>query len=261
MQPTSSIDASPDRLPGEAPRCQTCRVRDQALCKVLTSIDELQPHRISMLRRLPQGRLLISGHRPMNWFGIIVSGVVKLMLNDANGRQQIVGLQFPGDYVGSTAANPSALIAEAATRVEICCFPRATFDGLVARNANVGQAMLQHALSELDQARQWMVVLGNKSALERVAAFLLILRKRSAGCAMHGAASAGGQEARARKTGHEVLELPLSRSEMAEYLSLSIETVSRQLKHLRTCGAIETIGRRQVRIIDGDALRAVGGNT
>lgn len=252
-----------DRLLGEPPRCQSCRVRDQSLCTALAALDDLQPHRISMLRRLPQGRLLVSGHRPMNWFGIIVSGVVKLMLNDPNGRQQIVGLQFPGDYVGGSGANPSALIAEAATRVEVCCFPRNTFETLVGKHASVAQAMLEHTLSELDQARQWMVVLGNKSALERVATFLLILRRRSVAC--HGPLPVGAPRepssaSASSPSSPDVIELPLSRSEMAEYLSLSIETVSRQLKQLRTMGAIETIGRRRMRIIDWDALRAIGGN-
>lgn len=229
---------------GESQRCQSCKVGARPLCKVLSMIDELQPSRDTMLRRLPQGRMLLSGHRPTNWFGIIVSGVVKLMLNDSNGRQQIVGLQFPGDYLGSTQLTPSPLIAEAATRVEICCFPRNMFDSFVAKTPELGQTMLMHTLSELDTARQWMVVLGNKSALERVATFLVILEQKTRPCDAKGE---GGER-------QDVIELPLSRTELAEYLSLSIETVSRQLKQLRTMGAVETMGRRKVRVLDWEAL-------
>ncbi len=264
---------TPTRSQLDLPRCQTCRVRGQALCTALAGIPGLQPHRLSMLRRLPQGRLLVSGHRPMNWFGIIVSGVVKLMLNDPSGRQQIVGLQFPGDYVGASGAQPSTLIAEAATRLEVCCFPRNAFDALVRENATVGQAMLQHTLSELDQARQWMIVLGNKSALERVATFLLVLRKRSAACGpcVSGAdgdaccantsCAGDGKAVVPTVPTPEIIELPLSRSEIAEYLSLSLETVSRQLKQLREMGAVETIGRRRIEIRDPAALSALAGAT
>lgn len=229
---------------GEGQRCQTCKVGSRPLCSVLSSIEELQPSRDTMLRRLPQGRMLLSGHRPTNWFGIIVSGVVKLMLNDPNGRQQIVGLQFPGDFIGATQSNPSPLIAEAATRVEICCFPRNMFDTLVGRVPELGRTMLMHTLGELDTARQWMVVLGNKSALERVATFLLLLEQKTRPCD-----ATEGPGVR-----QEIIELPLSRTELAEYLSLSIETVSRQLKQLRSMEAIETMGRRKVRILDWATL-------
>lgn len=230
---------------GDLQRCQTCNVGSRPLCRVLASIDDLQPNRDTMIRRLPQGRMLLSGHRQTNWFGIIVSGVVKLMLNDANGRQQIVGLQFPGDYLGCSQSSPSPLIAEAATRVEICCFPRNMFDQLVSKVPELGRTMLSHTLAELDSARQWMVVLGNKSALERVATFLVMLEQRMRPCV----------ESHEPRPQQAMLELPLSRTELAEYLSLSIETVSRQLKQLRTMGVVETIGRRKVQVLDWPALQ------
>lgn len=228
---------------GNDQRCASCAVRSGDLCQALNGVDDFQPGRTSMVRRMPQGRLVLNGHKPSNWFGIIISGVVKLMLNDPNGRQQIVGLQFPGDYVGCCQPRHSAITAEAATRVEICCFPRAAIEGLVASQPSVGQAMLTHTVSELDAARHWMVVLGNRTALERVATFLVEVELRS------------------RPLGHgerqSWFDLPLSRTELAEYLSVSIETVSRQVKHLRSAGVIETRGRRAIRIVDWDALRAM----
>src|SRR5690606_30284030 len=111
-----------------------------------------------------------------------------------DGRQQIVGLQFASDFVGRLFGGKAVYIAEAATQVELCCYGRSQFEGLLAEFPMMKQALLQRTLDELDAAREWMVLLGRKSASERVASFILMIaeRQQRAGCAE--ATSNGGIE-------------------------------------------------------------------
>lgn len=223
----------------EAHRCQSCPARGSRVCRVLTLMPDVAIGRESMIKRVPAGRMLVGQHNRTGWFGVIVSGVVKLTIGCEDGRQQIVGLQFPGDYMGCTGAAPSAVMAETATKVEICCFPQTYIEGLLGRNPALSRAVLDQAQSDLEAARRWMVVLGHCGALERVAALLLMFFRRLGPSARQHAVEAD-----------DLFELPLSRGELAEYLSLTIETVSRQIKVLKEMGAIDVVGRRGLRVLD-----------
>ncbi len=217
-------------------RCQSCRVRAHPICQALEAIADVRAGRASILRRYPKGRSLLDGNRIPDTFGILVSGVIKLMHVDEDGRQQIVGLLFPGDYLGTAQPLLVHMTAEAATAVEICCFPRRTFEMLVERNSTLEPAILEHTLLELDSVRSWTRIVLQRPSQERIARFIVMVEQRTRGVP---------SEPR-----RELLELPLSRKEMAEYLGVALETVSRQLSHLREAGAIETEGRMHIRIRD-----------
>jgi CRP/FNR family transcriptional regulator len=114
----------------------------------------------------------------------------------------------------------------------------------------VRRQFIERTLDAVDAARDWMMLLGCKSAEERVATLLLLMarRRRSGWCEPC--------------TPHQPLtiDLPLSRTDMAEYLGLRIETVSRQLRGLAAAGVIETSSRRTVTVRDLEALeRMVSG--
>jgi CRP/FNR family transcriptional regulator len=102
-------------------------------------------------------------------------------------------------------------------------------------------------LDELDAARDWMLLLGRKSAREKVASFLMILARR--------AAELDKRSVRDRAA----FPIPLSREAIAEHLGLTIETVSRQLTALRKDGIIELLGARSVSVTDHDALAELAG--
>jgi CRP/FNR family transcriptional regulator len=101
----------------------------------------------------------------------------------------------------------------------LCCYSARDFDRLLAEQADVKQLFLERALDAVDAARDWMLLLGCKNAREKLAAFLLMI------------ARGGGSRACATRAADqfERVELPLSRTEMADYLGLRLETVSRQL--------------------------------
>jgi CRP/FNR family transcriptional regulator len=181
----------------------------------------------------------LNGGDAPEWVGVILSGIVKLLKMSPDGRRQIVAMQFPGQFVGRPGGEPSPFIAEAATDVELCCFSGTSVEGLMREHRELEHVMMQQMQEELDLAREWMFVLGRKTAQEKVASLLLML-------AHHAAADGQGKAA----CGSVGFDLPLSRTEMAEYLGLTIETVSRQMSNLKAHGVISIQSARQVHVPD-----------
>ncbi|MFN0219539.1 MAG: helix-turn-helix domain-containing protein [Hyphomicrobium sp.] len=176
----------------------------------------------------------------MSFFANVVSGVVKLTKSLTDGRQQIVGLQFPSNFLGRPYGQASTYDAEAATNVRLCTFARPQFERLVRDFPGLEHRLFENALTELDAARDWMLLLGRKSASEKVASFLMLVAEnsRQVGC------SGSDAESSAK------FDLPLTRTEIADYLGLTIETVSRQLSKLRALGKISLEGPRTILVSD-----------
>jgi CRP/FNR family transcriptional regulator len=194
--------------------------------------------------RVPEGRVIYGGHHRAKTCSIIVSGVIKLVNTRPDGRHQIVGLQFPSDFVGRPYCDTSNLFAEAATDLELCSFSGKAFEDLLAVHPGLERALLKRIVKDLDAARDWMFVLGRKSAEEKLASFLTLITDRM---------GAGGQSV--NRDGQHALRLPLSRTEIAECLSLRLETVSRQFAQLKAQGIVETTGRRLFTVRDMIGLR------
>ena len=229
--------------------CVDCAVRQSALCQVLSSEQLSKLNRHSHHKRYPVGQVIAGMSAGEDWCATIVSGVIKLSNALPDGRQQIVGLLFPADFLGRPFKATSTYAAEAATDVELCCFSRRYFEQLLAEEPDLKQLFLERTLDQVDAAREWMLLLGCKTASEKVAALLLMIARRlePAACA-----------ACSTQASHNV-ELPLSRSEMAEYLGLRLETVSRQLNRLEAAGTIKRFDRRGIVIRDMRGLEKSSG--
>lgn len=226
-------------------RCERCSVRTNAICGALPEAAASALNRIAHVRRIPAGQMLHGHQGDPGWFGIIVSGVVKLVKTRSDGRQQIVGLLFPSDFVGRLQDGRSDLAAEATTDLELCCFPRSAFESLMQQHPSLERVLLRRVLDELDTSREWMFLLGRKSAREKVSSLIHFIAERTLRDQDLGASPKRAIE----------INLPLSRSEMADCLGLTIETVSREVHRLREHGTIETRGRRRVSIPDIEALQ------
>lgn len=224
-------------------RCHSCPVHRHPVCQALASIEIVRSGRSSARRRYPKGSLLLDGNGNPEQFGVVMTGVVKLLHVAEDGCHEIVGLLFPGDYLAPAEPVIAHLTAEAATAVEVCCFPHRTFEALLKRNPQLERVMLSHTQRELDDVRAWMRVLTHRPALERVARFLVMVEQRT--------------RRPDRDLPSDVLELPLSRAEMGDYLGMTIETLSRQLTRMRSAGIIETCGRYLVRVNDWKRLRSL----
>ena len=225
-------------------QCETCAVRHKALCGALSAEEINRLNAIAIQKRVPAGKVILSDQETQDYFANVISGVVKLSKTLADGRQQIVGLQFPSDFLGRPFGTRIAYDAQAATDVQLCTFSKSQFERLIKEIPGIEHRLFAHTLDELDAAREWMLLLGRKSAREKVASLLLMIARRSlaVGCTPH----ADGATV--------AFELPLSRNEIADYLGLTIETVSRQLTALKNADVITLPSLREVRVPDIGAL-------
>lgn len=224
-------------------RCETCAVRHKAICAVLSKHELHDLNRIARQRIVPAGQV-ISGGGDDIVFANIISGVIKLTKTLSDGRQQIVGLQFPPDFIGRTYGEPSAYFAEAATDVELCAFPTAGFKSMLKRYPDLEHRLFENTLDELDAAREWMLLLGRKTAQEKVASLLLMIARRAPdiGCA------------HTEDMNFACFTLPLTRADLADFLGLTLETVSRQMTKLKMLGIIELVENREITVPDMEAL-------
>ena len=230
-------------------RCSACAIRHQAVCGALKDGELLRLNQIARRRTFAPGQIVMSDDDRAEIFANVVSGVVKLAKTLPDGRQQIVGLLFAPDFVGRAYSENNPYFAEAATEVELCCFPRDSFEALLKEFPGLEHRLFERTLDELDSAREWMVLLGRKTAQEKVASFLFLLAKRARmiGCAHTPA------------TENEIFELPLTRADIADYLGLTIETVSRQITKLRAQGHISLVDTQHISVPNIDALCDVAG--
>lgn len=227
--------------------CDNCAVRDHGLCSTVSATAAAEIRQIAHHKRALDGQVIHCEHQGPTWLAIVVSGVIKLVKAQKDGRQQIVGLRFPGDLIGRPYSENQPLIAEAATKLELCCFTKSTFEDVMQRHPSVENALLRRALDDLDASREWMFVLGRKTAREKVASLLASIAARLVGPDSSVESNDGALR----------LDLPLSRNEIADFLGLTMETVSRELRALKMMGLIATTGRRHLQIYRLDALGAL----
>lgn len=231
-------------------RCQHCAVRDRAVCGAMSDEQLLRLSEISHRKKYSAGQMILSDQEPVTFFANIISGTIKLTKTIADGRQQIVGLLFPPDFLGRTFSRSNPYFAEAASDVEVCMFPNDAFERLIDVYPELKHRLFERTLDELDAAREWMLLLGRKTAEEKVASFVLLLARRSviADCAHQS------------EVGSRRFELPLRRADMADYLGLTIETISRQLTRLRAAGIVNMIDTRTLEVPDMAGLAEVAGH-
>jgi len=153
---------------------------------------------------------------------LIKSGVMRCVRYLEDGRRQITRFIFPGDLIVHLGNNQNMYGGEAITAVEVQFIPRDKLDQLVSKKPCLADLVTRSILEELRETQDQLLMLGQLNANERVAHFLCVLRKRLA------------------DTGHPQTEakIPMSRADIADYLGLTIETVSRVLGRLRKEGKI-----------------------
>lgn len=218
--------------------CGACPIRHRAICAYCDSDDLDELDRIKSYRSYATGETIAWAGEKMTLVGSVVEGVAMLSSTLVDGRRQMVGLLLPSDFLGRPGRALNAYDVVAVTATTFCMFQKAEFERLVARTPNLERRLLQMTLDELDSAREWMLLLGRKTAREKIASLFVIMARRDA--------------AINRRSGEVRLCFPLhiTREAMADYLGLTIETVSRQISALRRDGLIELTGNRMVRVPD-----------
>jgi CRP/FNR family transcriptional regulator len=196
-------------------------------------------------RKFPAGHEILHQDETSQLFAIIVKGVVKLSRMLPDGREQIVGLLKGTDILGHLESSISHDNVQCVTDVELCCFRRKQFEAVLDRHPELAHYMLKKSSSDLDDARDWMTVLGKLGAIEKVARFIMRLYEQEhPRCANLPA-----------EVSKQVVHLLLKREEIASFLGMTIETVSRNMTKLKSDGLIELLDAKSIRILDVDRLR------
>ncbi|WP_040604551.1 transcriptional regulator FnrL [Sagittula stellata] len=229
-------------------QCDDCPIRHRAVCARCES-DELERlEEIKYYRKFEAGQMVIWSGDKMDFVGSVVSGIASLTQTMEDGRTQMVGLLLPSDFVGRPGRDNAAYDIVATTDLVMCCFRKTPFENMMMRTPHIAQRLLEMTLDELDAAREWMLVLGRKTAREKIASLLSIIARRDATLNMRGSDAP------------IVFDLPLTREAMADYLGLTLETVSRQMSALKKDGVITLEGKRHVTIPDMDRLMQEAGD-
>ncbi|MEO1090893.1 MAG: helix-turn-helix domain-containing protein [Pseudomonadota bacterium] len=243
----NEMTAEPECLrltPARASRCAVCGVREAAFCAVLSTSELQQLHAMSSQKLFEPGELIVEEDAAVRQVANVLGGTIKLFKLLPDGRQQITGFLFAGDFLGPMLSGEYATFAEAVTQVELCLFDQDRLRERMDAWPHLERRLFEDATATLDRALDWMLLLGRKTATERVASFFLMLTDRV------GEASSN----------RVMVEVPMSRADIADYLGLTMETVSRQISQLKRQAILTSHGAHGVEVIDLRGLRRLGGS-
>lgn len=218
--------------------CLQCSAYGLAVCSAL-DIDELDELDLYATRlRFPANGVLARTGQPCRHAYSVTSGVLRLARTLSDGRRQVIDFMLPGDFIGLSEAQAYRHDIEAVVGSTVCIFDMTEIRRLRERFPRLEHKMLERACIGLDDAQDAMLMLARLSPTERLASFLLRLRKRyrDNGIADHGIA------------------LPMGRGDIADHLGLTIETVSRSFTRLRAQGLIALPDPQRVEILEDAAL-------
>ncbi|MDN3647255.1 Crp/Fnr family transcriptional regulator [Pontixanthobacter aestiaquae] len=228
--------------------CQSCTIRNRAICADLHADEIVLLNSIGRHRTLTAGEQLLWEGEDAVLVGNVVEGLLKLSTGTSEGREQIVGLAYPGDFVGRPFGGTDPYGVEALAETRMCVFRRQDFDAFAREHPRLEHKLLERTLTELDRTRRWMLLLGRMDAEQKLATFLLDMVERLSGAPGLNPELTGGNTVPA-------FALPIGRQQIADVLGLTIETVSRHFTRLKKDGILDLPSRREVAILDRAALQ------
>jgi CRP/FNR family transcriptional regulator, anaerobic regulatory protein len=228
-----------ESLPAGHP-CEGCEVRYRAICGVLGCKDLARFKSLGRTLTLAAGQTLFHEGDPADRVFTLTKGTLKLYRLLPDGRRHVTGFIHPGDFLGMSGDEEHGSSAEALEKAQLCWFPRNRFDNFVSDRSAMEHNLYRLATHELSAAQKQMLLLARKTATERVASFLISLAERP------------GSADRASR----LVRLPMSRSDIADYLGLTKETVSRVLSALKCRGLIRLRATDRIEIVDYKQLAA-----
>lgn len=218
--------------------CGACPVRSLTVCAALDPEELRRLADILQTVRVEANQTLFSEGDGADALYNVTAGTVKLYKLLPDGRRQITGFLVTGDFLGLAVNESYAYTAETVTTATLCRFPRRKIDALMDEFPKMQRRLFSMASNELAAAQDQMLLLGRKTAKEKICSFLLMLSQRAA------------------RRGHKEnpVYVPMSRADIADYLGLTTETVSRTFTQLKTAGVISLQEGNKVLISDMDAI-------
>ena len=241
-QPGDATTSSGARLPAALP-CDTCLGRSLNLCEPLDDARLRVMLGLGGIRRWKKRETVFRAGDSMGPFFKITKGIVAISSALDDGRRQIVAFRAPGDCVGYLDIDGKyAFEGQALTDVEACAFDRRRFDAFAAQHPDLAAAVAKALSAALKQSGESMLVLGQLKSTERVAHFLAEIDTLY----------------RQRHVSGAPLSLKMGRAEIADYLGLTIETVSRAIGKLKNRRVIRRMGSNEVVVMDNGKLHQIG---
>ena len=242
MHPLDSTRALMDGLGAEANVCVKCGSRSLGLCAPLdvAALDDMsgESERLTLDVR---DTVFHQGDNA-RYVYTLTEGMARLTRVLPDGRQAVIGFRFAGDILGFTPATEHAFGAEMLTRGTVCRLDRKRLEQLFRRYPALERRFLDLCVKELAASQDHILALGRFNAEERVAAFLISLTE--------------AQERRGRAG--PIFSLPATRSDIGEFLGLTLETVSRAISSFRKRGWIRLHGHSGIELVDREALVSLG---
>lgn len=225
--------------------CGACPVRSLTVCAALEEEELSRLADIVQTMRVEGHHTIFSEAEPATAMFNVTAGTVKLYKLLPDGRRQITGFLFSGDFIGLAVNDKFAYTAEAVVASSLCRFPRRQMDALMEEFPKLQRRLFSMASNELAAAQDQMLLLGRKTAKEKIASFLLSLSQRAV---------------RRGQKDNPVL-VSMSRADIADYLGLTTETVSRTFTQLKSSGVIRLMEGGKVQINDKDGLYDIAEGT
>ena len=219
-------------------RCSLCKIRSYSFCRCLHDDDLKIFSEISTEKKyLNNQNIFLQQDLSVNLFNI-TEGNIKIyqLLND--GRVQIIGFLYPGDFFGSYKNGKYNYSADAIGDVRACVFDQKKLDEYIEKNMSLAKELLHLTSHELTLAQDRISVLGKFGATERLAKFIFNISEQR------------------KRIGwkNNPISLPMTRQDIADYLGLTIETVSREFSKLKTSNIIKVLNTKQIFINDFEKL-------
>lgn len=197
------------------------------------------------LCEVPAGHTIIDRGGRSDVVGYVLEGTLGMIQTFDDGRKHIVGLLGPTDSYGRLFDGEANYRIEALSPARMVTFPRAVLEDVLRSNLDAERLFLVHLLDEVDAAREWLLSIGGRRTINRVASFLAILTRR----------------ARFQRGDlPEVVHVPISRSDLARYLGARPETLSRAFHELENRRILRILDSSHFEILDQTALIEAAGD-
>lgn len=218
--------------------CCRCDIGEIALCSALGHDDLRRLSELSSELSAPKGKVIIDEGMRADWLFNVTSGALKIYKMLPDGRRQITGFLFTGDFLGVAMNDCYPYSAEAIAPATLCRFSRAKLERLMRETPDLEHRLLTMVSNELVLAQEQMLVLGCKTAREKMASFLQNLYHRTL----------------RRQPQATTFSLPMIRNDIADYLGLTTETVSRTFTTLKKEGVISAPSPSSIEITHPETL-------
>ena len=222
-------------------RCSLCKIRSYSFCRCLND-DQLEIFsKVSFEKKFTDKENIFLQNDPSTHLYNITEGNVKIYQLLDDGRIQIIGFLYPGDFFGTYKNNKYNYSAEAIGNLRVCVFDQRVLDKYMDQNPILAKELLNQTSYELTLAQDRMTVMGRLNAIEKISIFFINIsnqRKRI-----------GWQS--------NPISLSMARQDIADYLGLTIETVSREISKLKASNIIKIISSKQLFINDFEKLNQI----